>query len=68
MNPDNQMKCGCDCSCKHHFVTPISIILIGLAFLAGKIGWLNMDIVDLAWPFLLIVIGVGKFCSCCNRK
>jgi hypothetical protein len=69
MNPNETPKtCGCDCSCKHHFVTPIAIIIIGLSVLAGNLGYLSSDVVGLIWPFMLLVIGTSKLCKCCGCK
>jgi hypothetical protein len=56
------------CSCPHHKVMPIGIILIGLVVLAGQLGWVTMSFVGVAWPILLILIGIGKWmggsCKC----
>jgi len=60
------------CGCPHHKITPIGIILIGLTFLAGQMGWVTMGFVAVAWPILLIVIGLGKWmgpmCRCDMSK
>ena len=57
------------CKCPHHKIVPILIILIGLTFLLGVLNILTSSFVDLAWPVLLILIGMQKLmagkCKCC---
>lgn len=57
------------CPCPHHKVKPVCILLIGLAFLFAKLGWLPMETVSWIWPILLVVIGGTKLfsgkCKCC---
>ncbi len=61
---------GMRCSCPHHKMVPIFIILIGLVFLLGALGVLNDTFVAYAWPILIIVIGLqklfGNACKCCD--
>jgi hypothetical protein len=58
------------CKCPHHKVTPVAIILIGLAFLLGDWNILTMGAVALIWPVLLIIIGLVKLggCKCCKKS
>jgi hypothetical protein len=64
------MHDGMMCGCPHHKVVPLCIILIGLAFLLQALGTLTASFVAMAWPVLLIVIGVMKMtkgmCKCCG--
>lgn len=58
---------GMTCSCSHHKVFPVLVVLFALAFLFGNLGWLSMDVVGIVWPILVGVAGVmglGK-CKCC---
>lgn len=58
------------CKCPHHIAVPLSIALIGLAFLLEQLGWVSSGFVSLAWPILLIIIGLTKlgksYCNCCS--
>jgi hypothetical protein len=56
-----------NCKCGHHKTVPICIILIGLAFLLGRLNILTSEAVAMIWPVLIIVIGVTKLmkCKCC---
>ena len=57
------------CTCSHHKIVPVCIMLIGLAALVGQLGWLSAMWVGIIWPVLLIVIGFVKMksqsCKCC---
>lgn len=55
------------CSCKHHKVVPILVILFGLAFLLEAFGALSMTVVNIVWPILVIIAGVAKLCKCCAK-
>lgn len=63
---------GMMCKCPHHKVVPFSIFLIGLAFLLKAFGILGSDLVDIAWPALLTLIGFMKLsknmCKCCDGQ
>lgn len=65
---DQSME-GKVCNCPHHKVVPGLVALIGLAFLLQALNVLSASFVALAWPILLILIGVKKMCSgmckCC---
>ncbi len=62
---------GMTCSCPHHKIVPLCIIIIGLLVLAANLGWLTASFVGIVWPILLVVIGVMKFmkgkCKCCSK-
>lgn len=62
-------KQGMTCTCSHHKMVPILIILIALAFLLQAANVLTAAFVSLAWPALLGLIGVVKLtkgmCKCC---
>ena len=63
---------GKACSCPHHKIMPIGLILIGLTFLAGQMNWVSAMFVAVTWPILLILIGIGKWmgegCMCDMKK
>ncbi|MBI5654266.1 hypothetical protein HZC53_01230 [Candidatus Uhrbacteria bacterium] len=60
------------CKCPHHKVVPVLITFIGVLFLFKAVGYLSASSVDLAWPVLLIIIGLqktfGSMCRCCCQK
>ncbi len=64
---NSEKKCGCFC---HNF-NGILIALLGLDFLLGRLGVISEQIVSIAWPVLLLLIGLkssfgkGK-CKCCK--
>ncbi len=66
MNPNQNeggkvcMGCGCNC----HKAAPIAIILIGLVWLAGSLGWLSMGTVGIVLPILVVIAGASKLCRC----
>jgi hypothetical protein len=49
----------------------ILVALIGLTFLLGNLGVIGERVVSIAWPVLLILIGLkkttGGMCKCCAR-
>lgn len=57
------------CTCSHHKVLPILIVLLGLTFLLGNMGTINAGTVNLIWPVLVIIAGGMKLfshkCKCC---
>ncbi len=57
------------CKCPHHKMMPILLIVAGLVFLAGNMGWLSAYWVGIIWPLLLIIAGIKKLvmrmCKCC---
>lgn len=58
------------CSCPHHKVTPLLIVLIGVAFLLQALNVLDAATVGMIWPIGLILIGLmkmsGGMCGCCG--
>jgi hypothetical protein len=58
------------CSCPHHKVLPVAVILIGLAFLLQNLNILTAGEVGIIWPILLIIAGAVKLggCTCCANK
>lgn len=70
---DNE-KCkdGKKCCCPCHKVNGVLIALIGLSFLLGHLEVISEKIVGIAWPVLLILLGLknsfGKSkCKCCSE-
>ena len=59
------------CSCPHHKVMPILIILLGLTFLLEALGILTSGFAGIAWPVIVIAAGLMKWaeksgmCKCC---
>lgn len=61
-----------DCACKCHKVGPLVIVLIGVTFLLGNLGYVSAQTVGIVWPILLIVLGLKKLggagmCKCCAK-
>ncbi len=61
------------CKCPHHKMVPLCITLIGLAFLLHALGVLSSSFLEIAWPVLVMLIGLmklgaGGMCSCCGDK
>ena len=42
------------------------IVLAGLVWLAGSLGWLAMNTVGIVLPILLVIMGASKMCKCCK--
>lgn len=63
------MKEGAMCKCGHHKMGPLLVVLFGLDFLGGAMGWWGMGFVNVSWPILVIVAGAMKMmegrCKCC---
>jgi len=61
---------GGTCKCAHHHLAPLLIALIGVVFLAKAMNWIAAGTADVAWPILLIILGLHKMCSglckCCG--
>ena len=59
------------CSCSHHKVMPVLVILFGLTFLLGALGILASGFVNIVWPIIVIAGGLMKWanksgmCKCC---
>ena len=60
-------SCGCPC----HKMGGIFIALIGLAFLLGALDVISQKMVNVAWPSLLILVGLKHsakgMCKCCAK-
>ncbi len=65
----DQSMPGKVCNCPHHKIVPGLITLIGLAFLLQAFAVVSASFVAMAWPILLILIGLKKMasgkCKCC---
>jgi len=57
------------CSCVHHKMIPVLIILFGVSFLLLQLNFLTEEFVNLAWPIIVIAGGAVKLseakCRCC---
>ncbi|MEK7094169.1 MAG: DUF5668 domain-containing protein [Patescibacteria group bacterium] len=57
------------CSCVHHKMIPILVMLFGALFLLLNFNILTEDFVNLAWPLTVIAAGAvklgGRKCRCC---
>ena len=57
------------CKCSHHSFAGIFIIVFGLLFLAGNMGYISSSTVDWGWPTLVILGGIfhmtKRMCKCC---
>ncbi len=65
---DGQM--GGVCKCPHHKILPVLVVLFGLLFLGGNLGWWGWNVVNVGWPILVIIGGAMKLgkgmCKCCS--
>ncbi len=59
------------CRCPHHKMVPLGIVLIGLVFLLQALNVLAASTAAVAWPVILILIGLqkmmGGMCKCCSK-
>lgn len=57
------------CKCSHHKFGGVLVVLFGILFLGGNLGWWAPNTVNLVWPILVIVAGGFKLmegkCKCC---
>ena len=57
------------CKCPHHKFMPLLIVVFGLLFLGGNLGWWSWGVVNMGWPVLVIIGGAMKMmegkCKCC---
>jgi hypothetical protein len=67
-----QKSCDCcseSCSCIHHLMVPILVVVFGLIFLLGNLDVINSSTVGLLWPIVVMVGGLtamfGGKCKCC---
>jgi hypothetical protein len=60
------------CSCNHHKVLPIFIIIVGFVFLLADLNILTWGAANLIWPIALIVFGFMRLfkgkCKCCQKQ
>jgi hypothetical protein len=60
---------GGKCTCSHHKMTPIFVVLFAVVFLLGNLNILSADFVNIAWPIIVGVAGLMKLtgagCKCC---
>lgn len=55
--------CGSGCRCPHHKVPSLLVTLFGLLFLLKALGAVSMELVDLLWPILVLLLGLTKLTS-----
>jgi len=66
---------SCNCPCHSHKVKKLFIggflVVFGLVFLLNKLNYTSDSFTNLAWPVLLVLLGivfVGKgCCKCCSK-
>ncbi len=44
----------------------VLIVVFGLLFFAKAMMWVSAETVNIVWPILVIIGGLGKFCPCKN--
>lgn len=58
---------GCPC----HRMTGVFIVLFGLTFLLGALGYLSASTVNIIWPSFVILAGLKAMakgmCKCCDK-
>lgn len=63
------MKDNGTCSCSHHSIIPILVILFATSFLLSYQGILAQGSVNVIWPILVGIAGIVKLqedkCGCC---
>lgn len=62
-------KDGKNCDCIHHHMLALLVTLFGVVFLFGDLGWIPGQMVNVIWPVILVIGGIGKMlegrCKCC---
>ena len=57
------------CDCSHHKIVPALVVVFGLVFLLGTLEVLAVRTVDIAWPIIVILVGLNMLfsgkCKCC---
>ncbi|MBI2644811.1 hypothetical protein HYW94_01370 [Candidatus Uhrbacteria bacterium] len=57
------------CGCPHHKMMPLFIVLFGLVFLLKTLNVITPEVLDVAWPVIVILAGLFKMtkgmCKCC---
>lgn len=65
----NGSEGGNVCKCSHHKTMGVLVVLFGLLFLGGALGWWGGNIVNVGWPILVVLGGAFKLmegrCKCC---
>ena len=65
----DSMKSGM-CSCPHHKMPGLLVVVFGLIFLLGYLNVLTSQAVMIAWPIVVILAGLMKLmsgrCKCCS--
>jgi len=60
---------GKTCTCSHHMIKPVLLLIFGLDFLLGALGVITNSFVQISWPIIVILIAIammsGKKCKCC---
>ena len=54
---------GRHCSCSHHKIVPIILVIIGASFLLTQLGIITVVANSYIWPVSLILIGLMKLMS-----
>jgi len=71
MDENINMEHGKTCHCGHHKMMPVLVIIFGLVFLLAEFNVLTWGFVNVTWPILIIIFGVGKLmsgkCTCCAK-
>lgn len=61
-------KDGKACTCMHHHMLALLVTLFGVVFLFGDLGWIPGQMVNVIWPLILVIGGIGKMlegrCKC----
>jgi hypothetical protein len=56
------------CTCGHHMIKPVLLLILGFDFLLGALGVITNDFVQITWPIIIILISIammtGKKCKC----
>ena len=59
---------GKTCTCSHHMVKPVLLLLLGFDFLLGTLGVFTSYFVQVTWPIIVILIAImmiaGRKCKC----
>jgi hypothetical protein len=59
------------CSCGHHKVMPVLVIIVGIAFLLSYLNILAWSATNIIWPIAIIIFGCMKLakgkCTCCQK-
>lgn len=57
------------CSCPHHKVVPVLILLLAVLFLLGNLNVVSAGTVSIGWPILVGLAALTKLfsssCKCC---